>query len=182
MLIHLQKLRQNLLAVADDEGVHEQGERLRIDRRDGAANDDKRVAFAAILRFQRQMRQFQHGKQIQIIVFKRDRKGEDVEIRRRRLRFQRAKRGVGLLINQAQRRVRQKDPFAADAAALVEQAVNRLHAQIRHADRVGVGISQRNRGVAVARCERRPNFPAQFLVNVLPDAVIHLTNHRLLKS
>jgi hypothetical protein len=133
-----------LLALARGDDVGEKRQRLGIDKRDGAANDDQRIARRAAGGANRHPRKAQHCKDVGVIPLERDREGDDVEIAGERLRLERNQRRLRreLLLQLLFRR--EKHPLAHDGVVRVEELVNRLEAEIRHPDVVGIGKCQRH--------------------------------------
>ena len=128
--------RQDDLGLADEHGVHEGGDRFGVEGAGDPARDHQRVVGAALLGAQRDARRVQHGEKVLVVAFEGDRERQDVGRGHPTARLeggQAAGRGVGL---------RQENPFADDVLKRVEQTVDRLQAQVGHADRVPVGVGQ----------------------------------------
>ena len=139
-------LRGLLLAVADDEGVDEGGQRLGVGGR-GAAGDHQRIGLAAIGRAERHAAEVEHAEDVGIGQLELQGEAHHVEVaeRARALqRHQRQRAGAELRL--------QVDPGRITALGqgpriVVEQLVEDLEAEVAHPDVVDVGESQADRGL-----------------------------------
>ena len=131
-------------ALTRGDHVRKRRQRLRVDERHGAADDDQRIAVGALGGISRDAGEAKEREHVHVIPFERHGKRDDVEFIDRRLRFECHERGPG---RQQFRKLlfgRQEYPFAHDVVLRVEQAVHRLEAQVGHADPVGVGKCERH--------------------------------------
>ncbi|PYR50587.1 MAG: hypothetical protein DMF89_08670 [Acidobacteria bacterium] len=132
------------LALAGRHHVGERGQRLRIDERHGAPDQDERVRRVPFSGVARQAGEPQERQNVDVVPFERNREGEHVELVHRGLRLQRQQRRgrteeLGQLLLG-----RQEDPFADDVLLCVEEAVHRLEPEIGHPDPIRVREGQRH--------------------------------------
>ena len=136
----------DLLAVAEDGGVEEVGDRLGVERRVAAGEHD-RVVLAAVDRVQRDAGQVEGVEHVGVAELGGEAQAEQVEV---------AHRAVGVdgeLRDRALRVALAHDllhvgphgvgALGDDPVALVEHLVEDLHALVGQADLVGVGVHQR---------------------------------------
>jgi hypothetical protein len=100
--------------------------------------------FRSLRRVQRHARQPQHGQHVRVIPFKGHRKREDIEIGDRRLRLQRAEGRPAVELRLQFLLRRQEDALADSAVRNVEELIDRLKPEVRHAHPVGVRKGQRH--------------------------------------
>ncbi len=141
---------QLLLRLADEEGVEERRQRLRVGR-GRAAGDDQRIAVGPVGGAQRHAAQVEQGQDVGEGELELQREADDVEVAERRLRLERAERqGAG-----AQLRLhvdpRGEAALARDARVGVEDRVEDLGPQVRHADLVEIGEGQHHAGGHLGR-------------------------------
>ncbi len=109
---------------------------------------------------------------VRVIPLERDGEREDVEFVDRRLRFDAdERRPVGQLRGQLRLR-RQEHPLADDVVFSVEQLVDRLEAEVRHPDEVGVGKRERDAEPSAVRLRHVAHFFRENLagpLTLLPD-------------
>ena len=114
-----------------------------------------RAAFGGVARDAGKAQEREH---IHVVPFERDREGDHVEIADRRLRLERQDRRPGrgqlrkLLLG------RKKKPFADDVRFSVEQPVDRLEAEVGHADPVGVRKGERDSQAITVRFADEADF------------------------
>jgi hypothetical protein len=142
--IRLEQSRDEHFAFACRDDIGKRGQRFGIHERDGASDDDKRIASGPICRPHRNTRKAQHRQDVGVVPLERDRERDDVEVANQRLRLERhhgrfrSELFFELLFR------RQEKPFAHDVVVRVEKLINRLEAEIRHPNVVGVGKCQRH--------------------------------------
>ncbi len=136
--------RHEHLAFTGSHDVGERRERLRVHERHGAADHHQRMVRTTLGGITRDAGQAQQREDVDVVPFERDREGDHVEVAHRRLRFERQQRRlrcqqVGQLLLR-----RQEHPLADDVVLRVEQAVDRLKAEVGHANPVRVREHQRD--------------------------------------
>ena len=146
-----QKRRNQHLAFARRNGIGEQRERLRIHEGHGAANHDERIANRARLRPRPQSRQAHQRQDVRVVPLEGHRESQHVEVGDRGLRFDGQERRAGRELRGELRLGRQKHPLADDVGFGIEQLVDRLKAQVRHPDEIGIRKGQRHAQPAAVR-------------------------------
>ncbi|OPY06515.1 MAG: hypothetical protein A4E67_01433 [Syntrophaceae bacterium PtaB.Bin038] len=136
-------LRDDLLALADDEGVEEGGHGQRVERA-GSPGDHDGVAVAPVLRAQGHAPEVEQGQDVRVgkLVLQGD--ADEIEGRKRRARLegrepQPARPQPGFHV-----RPGGVDALGADVRVGVQDGVEDLQAQVGHAHLVGVGKGQGN--------------------------------------
>ena len=120
--------RDQPLAVAESEDVHERRQGRRVHARDVAADQQQRVALVAILAPHRDARGLERAQDVDDVHFPRERPGDQPEIRQRRARLE-GDRGFALLV---------EEPLAGEIRDPVEEAIDPLEPEVGHPDLVGV--------------------------------------------
>ena len=144
--IQLHQLHGQILALAQTDEVDEVGQRLGVVH-GGAAGDDQRRKAGSLRGVKGDAGQIQHiqdGGKRHLVAHG---KGHDVEVGDGVAGFQREKRHIRpaqLLLHVAPRG---KHPLAPDAVHPVHDAVQDAHAQIGHADLVGVRKAEGDAGI-----------------------------------
>ena len=123
---------EDVLGGAEGEDVDELRHRQRIDRGAGAAEDDHRVPRAAVAPAQGDAGAVQHLEEVDVVLFEGDREGDAAEV---------VHRPAGLERDRHADAVRE-EALARPVRPLVDQLVDALEPQARHADVVAVGIRQ----------------------------------------
>ena len=139
------------LAFADGDHVGEIGDRFGIQKRRRAAHDDERIEMRAVLRPDGHARKLQHPRHVQIVGLEGYRECDDIKI----TNAASASRATSAAcpVRSYSRdlvRVGQEDTLAGDPRNGVEKLVHRVKPEIRHPDRVGVRIAQRDAQVCAA--------------------------------
>ena len=95
---HIDQLGPEDFAFADGNHVGELGDWFRIQKRRRAAHNDQRIVYGAILCPYGHTAHLHHARHIQVVGFKRNRKGDHIEIANRRLGLERKERRAGAFI------------------------------------------------------------------------------------
>ena len=165
---------ERVLAVADNHEVDEIGQRLRVEVGDGAADEDQRVALVTLGGQQRNAEHGQQVQQMQVVVLVRHGKADQVKIPDGPLGFHGKQGGVGIAVVADVGGVGQEHALAQGVGTLVDQPVDRLQAQVRHADVVGLRIRQREAQAHGARfLHDRAALGQQALAHRLPRVAAH---------
>jgi hypothetical protein len=151
--VHIADLADRFLAVAEQHGVEEFGQRFRIERA-RAAGDHQRVARPAIGGAQRHAAEVEHGQEIGVGELVLETEPDDVELAQRRVGFDRDQG----MARRAQHRLevdpRRVDAFGVHIRAPVQQVVEQLQTGMRLRDLVdlgkGEGDAQRDAGRILA--------------------------------
>ena len=136
--------RDERLAFPNGDDVGKQRQRLGVHEGDGTADHHQRIVMCALLGTGRDAGQPQHREHVGVVPLERHRERQDVEVADEGLRLERHERGARGLERRDLALRRQERPLAHDAVLGVEQTVDRLEAQVRHADEVGVGKGERH--------------------------------------
>ena len=131
-------LLDDLLPLADHEGVDEGAHRCGVEGR-GTAGDDQRVFVAPLLTAERNPAQIEHHQNIGVGELVLERKADDVEGGKRPLRLQRAKghsAAAQLLLHVRPGGVA---ALAGNLRQAVQDGVENLEAEVGHPDLIGVG-------------------------------------------
>ena len=136
-------------AGGDDVGKHR--ERFRIHEGHGAANHHERMPRIPVRGARRQTREAQERHDIRVVPLERHGKREHVEVRDGGLRFERQQRDGRLQLRLQFLLRGQEHPLAHDVVQIVEEAVDGLEAEARHADVVRVWKGQRDAEAAAVR-------------------------------
>ena len=136
-------LRHELLAVAHREDVHPEGERRRVDARAIPADENDRVAFAALLALEGDARRRQEPQEVDVVHLPGDRERDEREVAERRVRLERSRPAeVAVVLHE--------EAVARDVFLAVEEAVDPLEPEVRHPDLVGVREAERDARPPVA--------------------------------
>ena len=130
------------LALADDEGIEDGGERLGVERRARAARDEDGVSLAALSGLCLDLAHREELQDVEVVHLERDGKAQHVEVVERRLRLHAHDRRARIHIALDLRAFRQEDALTGRVTALVQQVVDDVEAEIRHADEVRIGIDE----------------------------------------
>ena len=144
--VQLDQLHGHVLALAQAHKVDEVGQRLGVVHGGAAGNDQRRQA-GTVGGVEGDVRQIQHvedGGKRHLVA---NGKGHDVEIRDGVAGFQREKGHIRLSQLLLHVAPRGEHTLAPDAGQVVHDAVENAHAQIGHADLVGVGEAEGDAGV-----------------------------------
>jgi hypothetical protein len=143
--------RDQRLAFAGGDHVGKERKRLRVHERHRAADHHQRIVVRALVGAQGDAGEPQDRQDVRVVPLERHREGENVEVADERLRFDRHERRARLLEGGHFALGRQEGPLAHDPVLGVEQTVDRLEAEVGHADEVGVGKHQRDAQAAGVR-------------------------------
>ena len=158
--------RHEQLRFAGGDDVRKRRERLGIDERHGAADDDERIARVPLGGARLHAREPQHRHDVGVVPLERDREREDVEIVNGRLGLDRDERlapreqGGQILLG------RQEHALADDALVGVEQPVDGLQAEVGHPDEVGVRERERHAQPAAVGLAHRSHFAGEQLAGL----------------
>jgi hypothetical protein len=154
--IRLHELADQLLALADDDEVHERRDRLRVRERAHPAHQHERVVRAAVGRAQRDAGHVQQPQDVDVVPLVRHREADHLEVGQRPLGLerQRRRRSPSHLVEVG--RIGEEDALADHVAQRVQVAVDRLEAEVGHADGVGVRVDERDRDAAAPVLADRP--------------------------
>ena len=150
--------RNQHFALAGGDHVGKQRQRLGVDERHGAADDDERMALGAFGGTSRDAGEPQQREHVHVVPLEGHRERDHVEVTDRRLRLEREERRPGrdqlgeLLFR------RQEDALADDVVLGVEEAVHRLKAEVRHPDPVGVRERERDAQTIAVRLSDVADF------------------------
>ena len=148
--IALNKLARDLFSLAHDHDVKEIRERFRIEKGADAAQDHERIIRCSFIFIDSDAGEPQHFQDIEIVLFKGDGKSKDIELPDRPFALQTVKPGVALVVLFDISLIRQEHAFACRVSAAVQDGVDLVHAEIRHAYVVGVRIGKRDRHSGIA--------------------------------
>ena len=139
------ELVEDWLSFTDHEGVEAVGQRQRVGDHGCAAGDHDRRALVAVDAERRDAGGLQGPDHVVVVDLVGERVGDDGEVGQRALGFDRdrSERAVVAALVGGRRVVERA--FADHIGACVEQRVDRLQAEIRHAEVVGVGVDERER-------------------------------------
>ena len=137
LCVERENLYGELLAFAEGEEVDELCQRLRIVGA-GAAGKHDVAQSLPILRMQGDAGKIQHVQDVGVAHLIADGEGDQIKVPYGLLTFQTAKRQVGLAHGLLHIAPWRKDPLAPDALLSVHDVVQDPHADVRHADLVGV--------------------------------------------
>ena len=161
------------LALADNEGIDDERQRLGIERRAGTARDDDGILLRALRRAQADLPQLKHLEHIEIIHLEGDSKADERELIEWQLVLDAHERRARLLIARNVLPLRQEKPLACRIPPLVEQIVNDMEPEVRHANEIGIRIDQREplprsrciTVVSLFACEFFLKLPLEFPVH-----------------
>ena len=161
-----------LFAVADHERVNKIRQRFGIERA-RPARDDNRVFLPAIFPQKRNAAKLQHRQNVGVAHFILQRKAHDVKGAERTAAFEREQRDFLLLHQVHHVHPRHKRALAEHIRLLIHRGIENLHAQMGHADLVGIRKAERKMQLrAVPRLELRIHFPAG-----IARRLLHLIEH-----
>ncbi len=140
-------VEHGLLAVADDRGVDEVGDRLRVEGRVAAGEHD-RVVQTAVLRLQRDPREVEGGEHVGVAELRGEAEPEDVERLHRAVAVHRELRDLVLAHQGLQVRPHAVRALGQDALALVEDLVQDHDALVGQPHLVRVRVHERPADVA----------------------------------
>ena len=80
---------------------------------------------------------------MKVIHFERNNKADDSEVRKRRLRLNAHHRHLRALVAREFRTIGQKDTLTRRIRAPIEQVIDDMQPEVRHAHKIGVGINER---------------------------------------
>ena len=174
--------RKERLRFAHAEGVHEGGERLRIQEGDRTAGDHQRIPGGAVRRQRGDPGELEHLDQMDQIGFEGDRERHHVEAAYRAPALERAQGESGPPVLVHFGPVGEEEPLAHRAGQEVEEAVDRLEAHVGHPERVAVRVAdgdpqssgavrRGNREAGVRPLE--PGFPSAASLGPLTEESAH---------
>ena len=140
--IRIHQRRHDGFALADDERIDEEAQRLRIERGAGTAREDDGIMLTAFLGQQLDLAQLQDAQQVEIVHLERDGEANQGEAVKRQLVLQAQKRRPRMLVLTLLILRRQEESFTCRVTTPIQQIVDDVQSQIRHADEVGIGIDQ----------------------------------------
>ncbi len=140
--IGIDQLVDQLLALADRDQVHERRHRLRVGEGADPAHEDDRVVGTPEGGAARDPRLVQEAHHVDVVALVGDREPDEVEVRQRTPGLERQRHGPGPRALRQVLVVRDEHALAHDVGALVQVPVDRLEAEVRHPDGVGVGVDQ----------------------------------------
>ena len=174
--------REQSFRLAHPEGVHEGGERLRIQEGDGTAGDHQRIPGGPVRRQRGDPGELEHFDQMDQIGFEGDRERHHVEAAYRAPALERAQGESGPPVLVHFGPVREEEPLAHRVGQEMEEAVHRLKAHVGHPERVAVRVTdgdpqspravrRGNRDAGVRPLE--PGFPGAPSLGPLPQEPAH---------
>ena len=166
-----------LLAVADDGGVDEVGDRLGVERR-VPAGDDERVAVVAVGGVQRDAGEVERGQHVRVAELGGERQPEQVEVADRAVRVDGELRDAVLAHERLEVRPHGIRALREGVGPLVEDFVEDHDALVGHAHLVGVGVHQGPADGAVPGDLPGLDGRVQLTADVL-DRLAHLLEERL---
>jgi hypothetical protein len=119
------------------------------------------------------MPQLKDDRQVQVIVFEGDGKGDDIEIGKKTSGFQGKERIAGLLVLGQVFRVGEKEPLAEGVVAAVEQVINGKETEIAHRLVIGVWIDQGDRESATPWIGTAATFCLQPMASFVDELAGH---------
>ena len=127
--IGIADVEDGLLAVAEQKRIDEVSNRLRVE---GArpAGDHQRMRCVALARQQRNTPEVEHHQDVSVGQLVLETKADDVELRDRRLRLEGQERCFGGKLLGELLLGREEKPLAHDVVFGVEQAIDRLEAEV----------------------------------------------------
>ena len=146
--IGLHQLADQLLALTDDDEVHERCDRLRIGERADPAHEHERIVRPAVAGAQRDLRQIEQAQDVDVVALIGDREADHLEIGQRALRLERQRRRRCPPHLLEVRGFGHEHALADHVGQRIEMAIDRLEAEVRHPDSVGIGIDERDRDAA----------------------------------
>ena len=165
--IELQNFRRALLALADGEEIDEIRQRLRVIYA-CAARKDHMLQSRAVGRMQRHAGQAQHIEHVRVAHLIADGKGNEVELRHRVAALKRIQRQAVCAHGILHITPRGKDALTPHALHAVHDRIEDAHAEIRHADLIGIRKAEGNAQLNAALVLHRLSiFPAHIARRLL---------------
>ena len=148
--VGVEKERQRLLGVADQERVEEVGDRLRVGGA-GAASQDDRIGLAAFALPHGQAREVEHVQDVRVVELRLEREAEHVEVGRGRERLGRKEGDARLAHLRLEVDPGGIDALAGEVGPAVDDLVQDLQSRVAHPDLVGVGEGQCQRDLGLRK-------------------------------
>ena len=142
LVVDIHEGRHDNLAFADDKGIKDRRERLRVERRTRTARNEDGIAFAALRGLRLDLAQSEQLQDVEVIHLERDGKAQHLKVIERRLCLHAHDWRARILIARDLRALRQEDALTGRIASLVQEVIDDVEAEIRHADEVGIGIDE----------------------------------------
>ncbi len=159
--------RNQRFAFTGRDDVGKRRQRLRVHERHRAADHHQRIVGRAMRGQLRNAREPQQRQHVRVVPLERDGEREDVELADRGLRFERDEGRAGGELRGELGLRRQKHPLTDDVVFGVEQLVDRLEPEVRHAYEVGIGKGQRNAQLAAVGLAHESHFLRQKVAGTL---------------
>jgi len=166
-----QRLHQRIqyrLDLTDQKSVKEVRQGLGVQRSAGSAGDHHGIAAAALGRCHGDAAQVEHGDRIGVVQFVAEREGDHIELAQRGLRFQRRERAPRPREHPLLAGIWPEGPLADDVETVIEQTIDGMHAEIGHADMIGVGIDQGDPEFATVVLANGSHFAGKPLLRPAP--------------
>ena len=166
-MIGVHHRRKDRLPLTDDKGIDQCGERFGVERGTWPPRDNEGVMCRAIRGKRRDMTAREHFRDMKIIHLKRNGKADDGEVRERRLRLHAHHRRIRAHIARHLIAIGQKDALTRRITALIQQRIDNVQPEVRHADKVSIGIDEsksraRARRIAIIPALLRQTCPQTF--------------------
>jgi hypothetical protein len=130
------------LPFADGEEIHDPGQRFGVEKGADAAAENQGMALLSLGGKEGDAPELEDGRQVEIIVFKGDRKGDDVKVGKKPSRLEREEGVTGLSVLGEVLGIGEKKTLAECVVPEVDQMVDGEEAEVAHGLVVGVGIDQ----------------------------------------
>ena len=153
-VVCIHQSRHDDLALADDEGVDEEAQWLGIERGARPAREDNSILLAALRRQKFDLAKLQDAQQVEVVHLEGDGKADQRETMERLLVLQAQKRRSRTLMLALFLVARQEEALARRVAASVQEVVDDVQPEVRHADEVGIRVYERE-GAPRARRKRK---------------------------
>ena len=154
VVVCVHQSRHDDLALADDEGVDEETQRLGVERGARPAREDDGVLLAALRRQKFDLAKLQDAQQVEVVHLEGDGKADQREAMERLLVLQAQKRRARTLMLALFLVARQEKALARRVGTSVQEVVDDVQPEVRHADEVGIGVYERE-GAPRARRKRK---------------------------
>ena len=141
LLVGPHQFDDRLLPIADDESVYKANDRLRVERR-VAASDDERVPFVPLAGPQWESRQIKHLQQVGVELLVRQAEANDVKIGQGPLAFQAVKRDARLTHRRDHIHPRHVGSLGQHVRQCVEYVVEDRQPQVGHSQVIDIGEGQ----------------------------------------
>ena len=166
-MIGVHHRRKDRLSLTDDKGIDQRSEWLRVERGTRPPRDHERVMCRAVRGKRRDVTACEHLRNMKIIHLKRNGKADDGEVRERGLRLHAHHRRIRAHIARHLIAIGQKDALTRRVTALIQQRIYNVQPEVRHADKVSIGIDEsksraRARRIAIISALLRQTCPQAF--------------------